>query len=46
MNSLVLQARMFSYPDAASYRVGKNYQMLSTIGQSPMSTPLTNATAS
>jgi catalase len=24
----VLQARMFSYPDAARYRVGPNYQQL------------------
>lgn len=29
-SSLVLQARMFAYPDAARYRLGTNYQMLPT----------------
>lgn len=28
--NLVLQARMFAYPDAARYRLGTNYQMLPT----------------
>jgi catalase len=28
MTQIVLQARMFSYPDAARYRVGANYQQL------------------
>ena len=30
MKSLVLQARLFAYPDAARYRLGTNYQQLPT----------------
>ncbi|KAJ4182989.1 catalase A [Fusarium falciforme] len=36
----VLQARMFSYPDAARYRLGTNYQMLPTnAAKSPVYCP-------